>query len=511
MLVAKAWVRRWAVPFVIPIDSHSGAGGGGGGGGLRPDQPEPVGEANVTSPPPEIYAFAQCHDDLSACFAAYRTKLPRCVPASPARIFLDGCFLRFDNYNKSKGRGRRGGGDGGFGVRWRRRVRAGAVLEDGGEGGVPAVLRAAGERVRECAPAAEGRAMFAGCFPRHSTQRFFQVSKRREDRDSAGVSMITDGVLSSVAFVLLACVGVYYGFKTVSSRKKEDLRKKISTTLQNSRLNFKYETLDKVSDFFDASRKLGQDEFFNEVNLLSGIEHKNLVKLLGCSIEGPENKKNSVSIPSWQQRFNIIVGTVEGLAHLHGGCGVKIIHRDIKTSNILVGENHNPKLADFRLARSVAIDRTHISTGIAGTLVMILGIACGRKNSAFTLGSSSLSHSIWKLYKENKIAESVDPVLNGNFRAKEASNVLQIGLLCTQASVALRPSMSEVVQMLNDREYEISFPIQPSFLNASLLNSDDSKTVSDGRNTNEVSATYTVNSSTIYESIYEITVTSRPS
>lgn len=81
-----------------------------------------------------------------------------------------------------EGRGRRGGGDGGFGVRRRRRVRAGAVLEDGGEGGVPAVLRAAGDRVGECAPAAEGRAMFAGCFLRHSTRSFFQVSKRREDR-----------------------------------------------------------------------------------------------------------------------------------------------------------------------------------------------------------------------------------------------------------------------------------------------------------------------------------------
>lgn len=71
---------------------------------------------------------------------------------------------------------------------------------------------------------------------------------------------------------------------------------------------------------------------------------------------------------SWQQRFEIIVGTAEGLAYLHGGSEVKIIHRDIKGSNILLDENLNPKIADFGLARCVAPDKSHVSTGIAGTL-----------------------------------------------------------------------------------------------------------------------------------------------
>ena len=79
-------------------------------------------------------------------------------------------------------------------------------------------------------------------------------------------------------------------------------------------------------------------------------------------------KKNTITILNWQQRFGIIFGTAEGLAHLHGGSGVRIIHRDIKTSNILLGENLVPKIADFGLARSVASDKTHVSTGIAGTL-----------------------------------------------------------------------------------------------------------------------------------------------
>lgn len=83
----------------------------------------------------------------------------------------------------------------------------------------------------------------------------------------------------------------------------------------------------------------------------------------------PSNaEKNKVQILTWKQRLNIIVGTAEGLAYLHGGCQVRIIHRDIKSSNVLLDENFNPKIADFGLARCLAADKSHISTGIAGTL-----------------------------------------------------------------------------------------------------------------------------------------------
>lgn len=80
------------------------------------------------------------------------------------------------------------------------------------------------------------------------------------------------------------------------------------------------------------------------------------------------DKKNASNVLDWQKRIDIINGIAEGLAYLHGGCGLKIIHRDIKTSNILLGDNLSPKIADFGLARSVSADKSHISTGIAGTL-----------------------------------------------------------------------------------------------------------------------------------------------
>lgn len=78
--------------------------------------------------------------------------------------------------------------------------------------------------------------------------------------------------------------------------------------------------------------------------------------------------KNTIHILSWQQRFNIICGTAEGLAYLHEGSGTKIIHRDIKTSNILLDEKLTPKIGDFGLARCLGSDKSHLSTGIAGTL-----------------------------------------------------------------------------------------------------------------------------------------------
>lgn len=75
---------------------------------------------------------------------------------------------------------------------------------------------------------------------------------------------------------------------------------------------------------------------------------------------------------------------------------------------------------------------------------------------------------VWKQYKSNSLAECIDPVLKGKFPVSEASNVLQIALLCTQASPDLRPSMSEVVEMLNDQECTVPVPTQPPFLNTNL-------------------------------------------
>ncbi|KAF8037042.1 hypothetical protein BT93_B0075 [Corymbia citriodora subsp. variegata] len=346
--------------------------------------------------------------------------------------------------------------------------------------------------------------------------------------------------LLATATTSLVLIGAYVGYRKYSRKKQvHNSLMQLPASVSKSSLYFKYETLEKATNFFHESWKLGQggagsvykgilpngkvvaikqlvfntrqwvDGFFNEVNLINRIQHKNLVKLLGYSIEGPESllvyeylpnrsldlvlfANNAIRVLTWEERLHIIIGTAEGLAYLHGGCGVKIIHRDIKASNILLDENLVAKIADFGLARCIASDKSHLSTGIAGTLgymapeylvrgqltekadvysfgVLALEILSGRKNSVYTQGSSSVLQSVWKHYKSNNLAACIDPALRGEFPILEASNVIQISLLCTQASVELRPSMSGVVEMLHNKDRVVPQPKQPPFLNASVL------------------------------------------
>ncbi|XP_021826023.1 cysteine-rich receptor-like protein kinase 1 [Prunus avium] len=550
------------------------------------------GEYTIASPAPEVYAFAQCYDDLSpidcaACFAVSRTKLPLCLPSTSARIYLDGCFLGYDDHefshqsldeehknvkcsssridvSKSKTEEfarkvedvignvtEKAVSHEGFGVFEQRGGVENAYAlaqcwKTINESGCRECLEEAGASLlRECVPGVEGRAMFAGCYLRYSTERFYGIESDSED--CVKVEHIVATILSAMVLCLLVLFGAVMAYKRLSKRNEVyNGPIQISISIHKNNLNFKYEMLEKATNFFDASRKLGQggagsvfkgvlpggrtvavkrlyfntrqwvDDFFNEVNLISGIQHQNLVKLLGCSIEGPEsllvyeyvpNKsldqvlfdKDTLHILNWQQRFDIICGIAEGLVYLHGSCGVKIIHRDIKASNILLDENLIPKIADFGLARCVGPDKSHLSTGIAGTLgymapeylvrgqltdkadvyafgVVVLEIVSGRKNRVFAEGSSSILYAVWKHYKARNITEAVDPILKGGFPEREASDVLRIGLLCTQASLAVRPSMTEVVQMLTDKECVIPSPKQPPFLNASILSSDVSRT-----------------------------------
>lgn len=103
--------------------------------------------------------------------------------------------------------------------------------------------------------------------------------------------------------------------------------------------------------------------------------------------------------------------------------------------------------------------------------VQVLEIVCGRKNNSVKEDFGSLIQTVWKLYKTHRLTDSVDPCLEGHFPALEASKVLKTGLLCAQASATLRPSMSEVVRMLTDENYEIPEPNQPPFLSPSTVSS----------------------------------------
>uniref|UniRef100_A0A1J3FLL0 Cysteine-rich receptor-like protein kinase 1 n=1 Tax=Noccaea caerulescens TaxID=107243 RepID=A0A1J3FLL0_NOCCA len=390
------------------------------------------------------------------------------------------------------------------------------------------------------------RAFFTGCYLKYSTHKFFDdAAERKHDDDQRSFLRlsffpdlsdqdITRLAIAAISLSILASLGAFISYKRVSRKRKAQIP---------SCSNFKYEVLEKATESFHELMKLGQggagsvykgilpdgrvvavkklffntrewaDQFFNEVNLISGVQHKNLVRLLGCSIEGPKSllvyeyvhnrsldqilfMKNTVHILSWKQRFNIIIGISEGLEYLHRGSQVKIIHRDIKTSNILLDQNLSPKIADFGLVRSMGSDKTQTNTGIAGTFgylapeylikgqlteksdvyafgVLIIEIATGKKNNAFTQGTNTVLYSVWEHFKANTLNRSVDPRLKGKFTEEEALKVLEIGLLCVQSSVELRPSMSEIVIMLKNKDCKVDCPKQPPFLSASVLLPDD--------------------------------------
>ncbi|KAI3995066.1 hypothetical protein MKX01_020838 [Papaver californicum] len=240
-----------------------------------------------------------------------------------------------------------------------------------------------------------------------------------------------------------------------------------------------------------AASKQGVREFLTEINVISSVEHENLVQLYGCCVEGDHRilvynyvENNSLSQTllggghsnlqfSWRTRTNICIGIARGLAFLHEEVRPHIIHRDIKASNILLDKDLSPKIADFGLAKLMPPNATHVSTRVAGTIgylapeyairgqvtrkadiysfgVLMLEIVSGRcnRNSKLPIGEQDLLERTWGLYERAELVMLVDTAMDGDFDAEEACKFLKISLLCTQDSPKLRPSMSTVVKML---------------------------------------------------------------
>ncbi|KAJ8751964.1 hypothetical protein K2173_000710 [Erythroxylum novogranatense] len=310
---------------------------------------------------------------------------------------------------------------------------------------------------------------------------------------------------------------------------------------------FDYSELKAATDDFHPTNKLGKEsdcckqlsvasnqgksQFVSEIATISAVQQRNLVKMYGCCIEGDnrllvyeylENKSLDHAlfgkglILNWSTRFDICLGVARGLAYLHEESRVRIVHRDVKASNILLDSDLIPKISDFGLAKFYDDKKTHISTRVAGTIqtvkfilhkphcivffgftmisdfnecngylapeyamrghltekadifafgVVALEIISGRPNSDSSLEEDKmyLLEWAWHLHENNREVELVDSILT-EFEEEELKRAVGVALLCTQTSPLLRPSMSRIIAMLSGDIEVSSVTTRPGYL-----------------------------------------------
>ncbi|KAH9779319.1 putative leucine-rich repeat receptor-like serine/threonine-protein kinase [Citrus sinensis] len=237
-----------------------------------------------------------------------------------------------------------------------------------------------------------------------------------------------------------------------------------------------------------SKSKQGNREFINEIGMISALQHPNLVKLYGCCIEGNQLlliyeylENNSLARAlfgpkehrlklDWPTRRRICLGIARGLAYLHGESRIKVVHRDIKATNVLLDKDLNSKISDFGLAKLDEEENTHISTRVAGTIgymapeyamrghltekadvysfgIVALEIVSGRSN----VTKEDMFYLLdWALVlkEQGKLMELVDTNLGSNFDKEQVMVMINVALLCANASPTIRPSMSSVLRML---------------------------------------------------------------
>ncbi|XP_020597960.1 probable serine/threonine-protein kinase At1g01540 [Phalaenopsis equestris] len=244
------------------------------------------------------------------------------------------------------------------------------------------------------------------------------------------------------------------------------------------------------------NRGQAEKEFRVEVEAIGRVRHKNLVRLLGYCVEGAHRMLvyeyvdngnldqwihgdiGAATPLTWEIRMNIILGTAKGLAYLHEGLEPKVVHRDVKSSNILLDRHWNSKVSDFGLAKLLCSERSYVTTRVMGTFgyvapeyastgmlnersdvysfgVLIMEIISGRTPVDYSRPPGEVNLVDWlkNLVGERRYEEVADPKILVKPSSKSLKRALLVALRCVDPDAIKRPRMGHVIHMLEMEDF----------------------------------------------------------
>ncbi|KAG6626162.1 hypothetical protein CIPAW_15G028800, partial [Carya illinoinensis] len=350
------------------------------------------------------------------------------------------------------------------------------------------------------------------------------------------IMIIALGIITGVCIsLLILLVGSSLVYWVMQRRKLKKLKQKFfkqngGLILERQLLNhkesvepakiFSAEELEKATNNYHKSRVIGQggfgtvykgvlpndrvvaikksnvvdqsqiEQFINEMVVLTKIKHKNVVKLLGCCLETEVpllvyefitngtlfehiHDKNLSSSLSWEKRLKVALETAEALSYIHFETSMSIIHRDVKTTNILLDENHTAKMSDFGASRLVPLDHTRLTTVVQGTLgyldpeyfhtsqltgksdvysfgVVIAELLTGEKALSMDRPESERNLAMYFVtaIKEDRLLQIIDDRILKEGNTEEIKEVANIAKKCLNVRGEDRPSMKQVTKEL---------------------------------------------------------------
>ncbi|PSS02775.1 Legume lectin domain protein [Actinidia chinensis var. chinensis] len=369
-----------------------------------------------------------------------------------------------------------------------------------------------------------------------STLQIVEPGKRRAKNTGLVVGLIV-GSCALVSGLALLCFGLWKRSRGKEEEFGIDMSMENEFETGSGPKKFSYGQLSRATNNFSKERKLGEGgfggvyrgflrdlnsyvavkriskgskqgikEYASEVRIISRLRHRNLVQLIGWCHEKIElllvyefmengsldsHLFKGKTMLTWAMRYKIAQGLASALLYLHEEWEQCVVHRDVKSSNVLLDSNFNAKLGDFGLARLVDHEKGSQTTVLAGTMgylapesvvtgkasketdvysfgVVALEIACGRKPFDLKVQESQMRmvEWVWDLYGTGKLLEAADPKLSTDFDEKEMECLMVVGLWCAHPDHTLRPSIRQAIQVFN---FEAPLPILPAKLPALMF------------------------------------------